>query len=222
MFYEYIRTIDPLNQFIYIVAIIISILFFKRLALSSHIILGIIVGVLAIYYFNGKTQATNANFIMQMKQILSMPILKPHLYKDLYRDSELVIFLDNYKEYHSYNPDGYNMLVRNVNDFLITANTVQLSSEFQADYEILRDTKVKILNIFHSFIYRLPHSSATLEKYQRGLNKLESLLNYHIDNAHRTVILRGQAEGISIKSRFPHRNHPKHYDATWNDRFDYL
>lgn len=206
----------------YVIAILCSMLFFNRLALSPNLIVGLIVGILLVYYFNGKTKATHNSFIAGMKEILSSPILKPHLYKDLYRDSELVIFLDTYKEYHGYNPDAYNTLVRNINDYLIVGTNIEISSYYHKDYEILRDIKVNILNTFHSFIYRITHSAATMKKYQDGMTTLEKLLNYHIDKAHRTSTLRDQDAGVSTRSHFPHRNHPKHYDVSWNDRFEYF
>lgn len=222
MFYEYLRDIDPHQRFIYIIGIICSILFFRRLALSTHIIVGFVVGICVILYFNEKDRVTNSNFLIKMKSILAQPCLKPHLYKDLYRDSELVIFLDYYKEYYFYNPDAYNTIVRHINDFLIMSTDVNVSDNYHSDYEILRELKLSILNIFHSFVYRIPHAAATNDKYQKGLIRLEKLLNYHIDKAHRVVVNRDQKSGISINSRFPHRNHPKHYDARWHDRFEYF
>jgi hypothetical protein len=222
MIYEYLKGIDHVNRFTYIAIVIGFIVFFKRLELSSHIIFGLIIGIITVWYFNEKTNVTNTGFIAQMRKILATPALKPHLYKNLYKDSELVILLDDYKEYHYYNPATYQTVVQGIDQFLGLTDMIQHSTEYQNDYELLRELKIGLLNKFHEFIYRVPNAQAALAKYQNGLLRLEKHLNYHIDKAHRTVSQRDQEEGISIKSKFPHRNHPRHYDASWKDRHEYF
>ena len=64
--------------------------------------------------------------------------------------------------------------------------------------------------MFHSFIYSLPHSPSSLNKYHEGLNRLECLINKDIDKIHQTVNNKNK-KGVNIESVFHYKNHPDGY-----------
>ena len=115
MIYDYITNIDATDRFIYVVVIIISVLFTTRLPLSSHGIIGAVLGVVLVFYLNEKRDNAGETFLVALKKILSSDIMNPTHNTYLPFDSEILIFLDGYREYYQYNPALWNTFVKEIN-----------------------------------------------------------------------------------------------------------
>jgi len=203
--YEYISQIDITDKFNYVLLILGIIFFTNRVAPSAQTWLGLLVGLVLVYYLNSKTQVTENAFIQSMEKILADPIFQD--YKNLYKDSQLLGFLDSIRIYKSDNPMAFGALLKLTDNYILQADTILTlnTSEYNEDYEQLKWTKTKILNNYQALIHTTPHINWRLELYQNKMVELEKLLNYHIDKVHSYVVTKNSHE-ITIRSTFPMKN----------------
>ena len=220
--YSYISDIDKTDLFIYGSVIIAAITLTLRINPSFNVVVGLLCGLTVVYYVNEKKNSTEENFIKKMDNILASDLLKPHKNKFLYKDTTLIEFLDTHREYKQYNPALYNTLVQTINSFLILLEDIELNvKRYNLDYQTMLGLQNKALNIYHSFIHTLPHTQNSLDKYHDGMEKLEGLLNIHIDTVHREVARRNSKE-ITISTTFPLRNQPKPLDTFHEAQYHYF
>ena len=133
MLYEYIDHIDDNHKFYYLLVIVGSIFISNRVSASFPTIFGLLIGLLISYYINDKNENQGNTFITSMKKILNYENMYPKQNHYLAKNSELVIFLDQYKEYHSYNPNLWKNMVSSINLLL------------QAMYDIEHDTRTMLV-----------------------------------------------------------------------------
>jgi hypothetical protein len=154
-----------------------------------------------------------------MEKHLSAPLLRDT--KNFFIDSELVIFVTSHREYHEYNPATYQSMIQKIDKFL----KVVRDSEQEATgekYEIARELKTKIMNIFHSMIHTLPHNNSATEKYQEGLIELEELLNYHLNNIYTRMSLYYGGRPVTIHTRLIHHNAIPGADRSVNPHYSFF
>jgi hypothetical protein len=184
-----------------------------RIAPHPIVITGVIIGFIAVYFLNDKKLTEQGDYVQRIMSILKSPLLETARNTNLYKDALLVEFLELHKEYHSYNPQVYSTLTKQLDNFLKIADDIDKgSANYNRDYDILTDTKTKILNTYHSFLYKVPHTQASLHKFHTGTKKLLELLNDHIDKTHRHVLRRSEEDGISVHTQFHYKSHPKAAD----------
>ncbi len=223
MIYDYIYDIGKTDLFLDICGLLGVTLLVRRINFTNGTIFGLLCGIILIYYINDKKIATDGGFIQRMDTILKSPILKPEKNKYLYRDSELLDFLDSYREYYQYNPDLYNSLVSHINTLLMLLDDLNIGDQhYNNDYETMRELRYKILNIFHAFIHKIPHTPSSNDKFHIGMGKLQDLLNKHIDKAHLTVVKLNGMKDIDIDTKFPHRNQPEPRDHKYEPHYQFF
>lgn len=213
MIHKYISKIDPTDGFIYATIVLGSVLLQRRIQLSSTTLVGLIAGLIVVFYLNDKKTDTGANFLEHMDRIRKAPIFKPHKNPNLHRDSVLLSFLDQHRIYYQYNPAVFNDLIAHVNSFLTLIHDIDIGTEnYNSDYEVVRKLRTDIMNTYHSFIYRIPHAESSLRKFHLGMDRLEEILNGHIDRLHRDIVRKNQKDGIMISSKFHYLNQPQPRD----------
>lgn len=222
MIYEYIRDIDLTDRFIYVTLIIGTVMFMSRINITGHLVVGLIIGIIMVYYLNEKNVHTGNTFVQSMQNIISSERMKPHRNKHLAKNSELVLFLDSHKEYYAYNPKLWNDLVRHVNNFLHVMHDIELGVEqFNLDYDTMKSLKGKILNTYHAFVHTVPHTPHSNNKFHLGMERLELLLNRDIDEVHTKVTLKN-SQSINNMTKFHYKNHPGANDKMTNLRYHFF
>ena len=131
------------------------------------------------------------------------------------------MFLDRYKEYNDYNPSAYRSLCKLVNNFQRLSRDIQISPAGNT-YDVLKDTKTKILNTYHSFVYSVPHTEVTVNKFHMGMDELDKLLGEDIDVAHGTVVTSASKEEITTHTKFHYKNELPGVDARNASNFYYF
>lgn len=211
MIYQYIKNIDRTDAFIYVSVVMFIVVFFSRIMIQPYLIVGTIVGLIVVYYLNDKRVSTGQEFITGIQNILENPNMFYKTNPYLSTNSEFVLFLDTMIEYHDYNPMLWKSLVNNINNFLHIQDDIRLGThEYSKDYELLKALKLKVINVYHSFIYKIPHTDTSNTKFHLGLDKLEILLNTELDTIHRIVVQRS-SKGIDNNTIFHYKNHPVPY-----------
>lgn len=218
--YQYIKDIDATEKFEYIVILVAAMFLATRVGVSasvstltlSYVLVGLVAGVILIYYINEKRVNQDTTFGTAMTEILGSEIMKPNRNKYLYYNSEFVIFLDNHREYYQYNPQLWKDFVHNIDNFQRLTSDIEIGTErFNLDYDTLKLVKKDILNQYQAFIHKLPHTENSNNKFHQGMERLEKLLNLEIDNIHRQVAKRN-SEAVNTSSAFHYKNHPAPHD----------
>lgn len=225
--YSYITNIDNTDKFIYIAVVVACIILSKRISLQPNLSLGVgptlaglVIGVIVVYYLNEKSFKTGNNFVTSMMKKLKSKELSRS--RHLYKDSELVQFLSDIKEYKFYNPANYRYLTQVLNNFLGLVTDLEMGVRDMGEtYEILLEQKTKALNSFHAFIYKMPHSHVTMKQYHGALSRLEDLLNVHMDQTYQYVGYSYGKKPINITTKFIYKNHPRAYEAKRDMCYDY-
>ena len=220
--YSYLKEIDRTDLMIYAIIIIIVAVIISRINPSPLVVFALIIGLIVAYFLNDMNNTANNVYVKRLIDILKSPDFKTDRNQYLYKDAILVEFLDIYREYKEYNPSVFNSLVKNINNFLKLADDIERGTvNYMYDYDVMINTKTKILNDYHSFIHSVPHASVNIDKYHTGSKKLLSLLNEQLMHTNRLVLNRSQASGIHIETKFHYRNHPKPTDPTWDAKYNF-
>jgi hypothetical protein len=212
-FYDYINNINDNTKFTYLIIIIIFIILATRINSQFPNIVPLIMGLsfalLVIYFINEKQLKSGNNFLNLMNLQLKSNNLKNT--KHLHNDSEIVHFLIDIREYKFYNPANFKYLVELLDNFLLLVTDLEKGVHNMGDtYEVLLEQKLKILNAMHAFIYKIPQSVASVAdtKHKQALERLEKLLNYHIDQTYQYVSYYYSNKPIDINTKFLYKNSP--------------
>jgi hypothetical protein len=217
-----IKDIDKTDLFIYIVILILTIVLVTRINPSSTVLIGLTIGVIVVYILHDRQLTEQTGYVKNIVSILKSPLLDYDRNTHLHKDALLVEFLETYKEYADYNPQAYKTLTKQIDNLLKLSSDIENGSEnYTHDFDVLLDTKTKILNTYHSFIYKVPHIQSTLHKFHKGKETLLELVNDHIDHVNRIVIKQSEADGVTLKTKFYYRSHPKPTDPDWHPSGSY-
>ena len=220
--WSFLKNIDKTDLFIYAVMIIGTIVLVGRINPSATVIIGLVIGFLVVYLLNDMKITEQSDYVQRIMTILKSPRLEYTENKYLHKDALIVEFLETYKEYNEYNPQAYKKLTNQLDNALHISDDIERGSEnYIQDYDILLDIKTKVLNTYHSFIYKIPHTEVTLHKFHNGTKKLLELLNDHIDHVNRIVLRRSEDEGVTLKTKFHYKAHPKPIDPDWHPSGSY-
>jgi hypothetical protein len=203
--YNYISAIDTTDRAIYVTIIVAVTLLSSRVSLSSHAI-GIVTGAIVVIYLH----SSQSQYINSMKNIMtSMPMGSGAGY--LSKNSELLIFLDEHREFSEYNPELWKTLVKSVDRFIHLVQDIESGSQhYNLDYSVLRGVAGHTISAYHAFIYTTPNIASANNKFHLGMIRLQRLLDGEIDIVHRTVALRNRGE-INTSTVFHYKNHPAAY-----------
>jgi len=185
--YTYLTDINSTDKFKYGVLILLTVLFMMRLQLGTHVILGVIVGVFVVYYLNEKSKFVGDNFITDMKHKLDAKIFEGTT--NMHHDSEIVELLYSLREYRYYSPANMYKLVHVIDKFLRIVEDMSIGTKYMGEsYEIAREYRTKALNTLHSFVYKVPHTPVTIDKFHMAMKQLETLLNNHLDRVYQYMV----------------------------------
>ncbi len=215
--YKSIADIDKTDMFMYAVLIIGITVIVTRIAPSSTVLVGIVIGFIVVYYLNDKQVTIQGNYVHQIINILRAPRLQLNRNRYLYHDALIVEFLETYKEYFDYNPQAYTSLTNQIDNLLHLGDDIRRgSTNYSRDYDIMLHTKSKILNTYHSILHKIPHEHTNLHKFHKGAKTLKHLVNEHLEAANRHSLSRSAEEGINTHTMFHYKSHPKPTDPEWH------
>ena len=219
--YSYISTIDNTDIFTYLVLIVVLIVFVNRVSPRYETLIGVIAAVMLAYYLHDRSITLGSDFIADMNNKLKKKVLNRT--KNFHTDSELLTFVDNMYEYRYYNPSTFRRFVMHIDQFL----QLELDMENGADsmgelYEIADELRYKILNGYHSFIYSIPQGAATMSKFHVNRDRLQDLLNRHLDTMHKYMVYSYSKQPINIRTKFIYKNQPRPCDRHFNRNYEFF
>tara|TARA_A100001015_G_scaffold282462_1_gene346733 strand:+ start:493 stop:1164 length:672 start_codon:yes stop_codon:yes gene_type:complete len=209
MIYNYINDIDVTHKFQFILIIISSILISSRINPTGSTFFGLIVGIFIAYYINDKMETNGETFITSMSNLINSDLLRGDKNVYLAKNSELIIFMNKYREYRNYNPVLWYEMIGSIDKFLKIIYEIEIGTQFyNLDYGALLELKTCILNQYQSFIHTIPHTVNSNDKFHLGFSELEGIINKDIDDIHQTVTKKNSKQ-INIDSVFRYKNHPE-------------
>lgn len=168
---DFIKSISIKNYF-YLTVLFCSIfLMFKK----SYIITLIIFILCLIIYVLYKNKI---NVVNNTKKSILYPKSK-----QIENTSELYNFFFSIQEFYDYNPQTYTQIIIDIDKILNIYNEIKNNNkEASQYYDIIKDLKYETLNLFQSFIFKLPDDNNIIVKYNKAKFKLEELLNKYTDD----------------------------------------
>ena len=154
-------------------------MFFYIIKINILLISTIIVFVIYFYY-KYQSNIKETNIILNQKTNEKFKNEMPSL---LNKHNDIINFLYYINDFKQYNPDVYNELIININDFLTLFKDYQIIREEKKKLmqDVILDTKSKILDSLSSFIYSFNNSPDLRLKLNNSIEKLNDLLNLYIN-----------------------------------------
>jgi Ca2+/Na+ antiporter len=154
-------------------------MFFYIIKIDILLITTLIVFVIYFYY-KYQTNVKETNIILHQK---TNEKFKNEMPSVLNKHDDIINFLYFINDFKQYNPDVYNELIININDFLTLYKDYQIIREEKKKLmqDVIFDTKAKILDNLSSFIYSFNNSPDLRLKLNNSIDKLNDLLNLYIN-----------------------------------------
>ncbi len=172
---DYISRISPNDKFRFSVLIIAIIAFIYRLDFRASIWIGLIVGMIAVYYIHDKEAQQVNSEADELWGVLNSNLLKNTKY--FITDPQLIKFVQNVGEFKKLNVLEFNQFVRTLDQLLRCIYDMRRGvRNVKQTLDIFKDLKVSSLNQFHSFIYKINYTGLR-DKYNVYLRELGKILN---------------------------------------------
>jgi hypothetical protein len=154
-------------------------MFFYIIKIDILLITTLIVFVIYFYY-KYQNNVKETNIILHQKTNEKFKNEMPSL---LNKHDDIISFLYFINDFKQYNPDVYNELIININDFLTLYKDYQIIRDEKKKLmqDVIFDTKAKILDNLSSFIYSFNNSPDLRLKLNNSIDKLNDLLNLYIN-----------------------------------------
>lgn len=180
--YTYITDIDNYDLLLYIFIFItfVSLLVYS-FEFNMTFIFSFILGIVLVYFLNEQSRTNNQSDIKQLELKLNAIYPKPQYF---HYDSRFIDFVHNNKEYQQYNPDVYEKMIKQMDNFLKLKNDIQHNVKpCSSNYQVARDLMYDILNNYESLYVNLPvyDNEEYYEQFRRMKDELQLLLLNHLN-----------------------------------------
>jgi hypothetical protein len=218
---SYLDEISNKSKFNYIIIILVITLLLYRLNIHWTIWMGLIFGIMVVYYHHER-DAKELNIMAdQLWNILKGPLLRRTKY--FITDPPLIQWVDNVSEFKKYNTLEFNKMIINLDRFLkMIYNLKRGVYRCKENMDIIVNLKVQVLNQFHSIQYKIDNIDL-VDKFNHYFNQLGLLMN----ERHKRVIDVCQSyyltHPINIDSRLDinKMDDPCPNDDKYNNHYNY-
>lgn len=217
MIYNYIRKIDSNATFIYL-SIIVFIIYIvsKIIKPSMYNIIGLIFGIIIVYYLNDKNKTTLGYLNEQIETRMLSLRPKPSYF---HLDTDIIDIFYNTRDFRKYHREGYDNALMCTDNLLSIVYSVKLGvNDCFRNYDIAREQYEKAMNHYQSIIHHLPTQKVLLDKYQTSMNILQLLLRRHIDDIYKNCEETQVEKGINNRTELRYNTGPKANDT---DKLEY-
>ena len=107
--------------------------------------------------------------------------------KNIEEEPEIYNFLFSVQEFYNYNPQNYTKMIINIDKLLLIYKDIKIDNKLAGIYYYsVKDLKYEILNLFQSFIYKIPSDDNNIiKKYNDAKYKLEEILDKYTDEIYK-------------------------------------
>jgi hypothetical protein len=172
---SYLNVITQKEKFKYLIIALAITLLIYRLNLSWTIWIGLVIGLLVVYYFNEREAQQLNREGDQLWEVLKSPLLQQTKY--FITDPPFIQWVDDISELKSHNVLEFNKMITSLDQLLkLIYNVKRGVYRCKENIDLISDLKVKSLNQFHSLIYKIGNADL-IPKYNHYLEQLGYLLN---------------------------------------------
>jgi len=204
---ELYKTIDSIGNkqvLQYIIIIIIGIIIFRSKNIGINIVVGMIFALVVICYLYDKNKIVIETEKREYQD--KIDYIKPAITVDVEKnvdDKKLVDLLFSIQDLYIYNPQAYEEMIDNIQDFLkletILGNVqnryFQKDYQYEKYFQLAQDKKNNAINSLHSIIFQLPSNHEITDKLERAYERLETVLtdrlNHMYDKCYELLIRDG-------------------------------
>jgi hypothetical protein len=221
---HFFNQIDSLNNntlFYYIILVSIFIFILKKLDLNIDTILILAYGSIFFYMLvNNKFQKNNDDLGITEKKLTNLPIETQYLF----RDKNLIDFLDFISDLAIFDSKSYNNLISTIDSILILEQDIETGTQYcKYDVENAIELKSKALNILHSISHSVPAQKILLEKIKWSQNELDRILTKHLNFMIKKCKSLSDSKATNVHSFKPDLiSNIKSFDPNFNNKYDYL
>ena len=178
-FYKFINDIQSKNILIYVIIISIFITIFGEFNLNIGHIIGIVFGIIIIYYFNDYYTIQYEDEIQTTEMKLNSIIPKPSFF---YIDATIIDLVYNLLEFSNFNPSDFAKMIYNID------NLFKLELDFEKGvancdfiYDNVRQLKKDALNNMVNILNSIPAIDSLRKKFTEGIKTMQIYLQDHLD-----------------------------------------
>jgi hypothetical protein len=159
-----------------------SIAVIKILQPSSLLGIGLILGVIGIYFYIQKVLYNMETSNTTLEYKYNSLLIKPN--KLLLKYSEIIDFLYNIKNYYEYNLTNYNELIEELNEFFIMYDQLKENNYDQCKYiyDNLNNSKIKLIDTLANYIYSIPDDIYLINNLDQKKIEFNNLLDNYLNN----------------------------------------
>ncbi len=197
---DYISRISKRDKFRFLVIMIVIIAFVYRLGLSSSIWIGLIIGLIVVYYMHDQESQQVNSEADELWGVLRSNLLKQTKY--FITDPQLIKFVQDVGELKKLNVLEFNKWIKTLDQLLKCIYDMKRGIRNAGQtMDIFKDLKVSSLNQFHSFIYKINYGGIR-DKYNYYLAELGKILNDRHTKLLRILKLYNSENPVETTSRF--------------------
>jgi hypothetical protein len=182
-FYKELDNTDKSTLFNYFVILIVFIGISQLLTVKLSLILTLVIAILIIFYINYRKQdkKIEEEIIIEDKYDKIRP--QTEIIK---RYSDIIDFIFSIQEMYIYNPPAFEEVVDNIEEFLkYLEDSRRFPENAGSNYPIMESKKKYAVNSLHSLIYNLPANKYFINKMERGMEKLNDILDEYLDEVYK-------------------------------------
>jgi hypothetical protein len=217
----YFDDISRKDLFKYILITFIVVLLFYRLNLHWSIWIGLLIGLVFVYYLHER-QALELNVDAdQMWAVLKSPLLKNTKY--FITDPQFIQWVGDVSDLKQYNVLEFNKMITSLDRFLKLVYEIKIGVKLcKENLDLAHDYKVTCLNQFHSMIYKINNADLRT-KYNYYLEQLGLLLNERHMNLIKICNMYYLMKPITIESHFDvtGMDEPTAHDHMYDKNYNY-
>lgn len=199
IFYK-LKTIEGELLFKYIVIFLFTFKIATIINFNFSLVIAIIFGLLFTYinYDRDKiyTSTKQKNLDFKLQTIEPKP-------KNFKTHNNIIEFIYSIKEFRNYNSDSYDKMIQCIDNILLLSKEIKIGVDRTNNHiDVMIDNKKKAMNYLHSIIHTMETSNVIVDKYEKSLTVLDSILKYYIDEAKDISNYRLEKEGYDSSSKF--------------------
>jgi len=225
MMIDNILTISYANIFTYVVLSIAILYYISQFSVSIGLFMGVIIVIVVIYLLNRKENAHKDvhEDILERKR----NSIRPNINKSpIKQNDELINFIFSIQDFYIYNPEAYENMIDNIEQFLMVYRNVEIDEFYSGyQYEILDDRKRDALNHLHSIIIRVPVDMRVYDKLNRATARLEDIFNKYMNkvyyNHQNKIYHKGYTTNIRIITPSNSPKPKNSYEDLWDKNNTY-
>lgn len=222
---SYLDRINRRDKFTYLIIILVVVLFLYRIDLTWTIWVGLIIGIMVVYYFNERSVIEVNSDADQLWAVLKSPLLNKTKY--FITDPPMIRWANDVSELKVNNILEFNKMITILDRLLKMIYDIKIGViQCKENLDLIRDLKTTSLNQFHSLIYnlgkeRMAHDMR--QKYNHYFEELGHLLSQRYANLVKICKTYYATKPVDITTSFDitGMDEPSPMDVKGNPHYDF-